>query len=99
MENFLKEVFDEEIPFQNSTLQRTKQGLLELIQGLTFLCSGVSPTGEVLTIPELSLQDTASNQTSFEMKFVKGTSPYNLWLSYVDNGEFLHLLQRLRYIN
>ncbi|XP_065220814.1 uncharacterized protein LOC135845884 [Planococcus citri] len=95
-ENFLKEVFDEEVLFQNPTLQRTKQGLLELIQGLTYLCSGVTPTGEQLCIPELSLQDTASNESSYEMKFVKGVSLSDLWLSYVDNEEFLRLLQRLR---
>lgn len=94
VESFLKEVLDEEIVFQNPLLQRTKDGLLDLFEGLSTLCSAVSPSREVLQVPELP---TGHSVSSYEMKFIKGTSPGEMWLCYVDNGEFLNVLKRLKY--
>lgn len=93
MENFLKEFVDDEIVFDNPILQRTKDGLLDLFQGLTSLCSGISPSQETLTIPEIPTSDA---DTRYEMKLVKGTSLSDMWLCYVENNEFLNLLKCLR---
>lgn len=97
VENFLKEVLDEDLLFQNPLLQRTKDGLLDLFQGLTALCSGISQSREMLIVPELASERNASE--SYEMKFVKGNTLSDVWLCYVDNGALLNLLKRLRYIN
>lgn len=95
VENFLKDFVDDEAIFQNPILKRTRDGLLDLFKGLASLCSGISPSDEMLTIPELPAEGS-SPDASHEMKFVKGTSRSNMWLCYTKNGELISLLKRLR---